>query len=233
MPQSPTDIPHFAFTHHRIGLHQSTTSTTSTKEPAGKTQRAGKLAPVFPTKSSPSLDKRNLGLAYFELAESETSPEISHEYHTRAESMLLETYNSPLRDAEVESVLARLSWERQDLRGAVQLAQLALRNSAISSRAKLNSLFVLGESSLQLQDYSQATQSLESLVKERRIYTDWLMLTLCYSRTGRLDEAARCLQQAIKINPVRREAHEMIIEVYKRQKKQELVEKHTSLLKQL
>lgn len=230
MPQSPTDIPHFAFTHHRIGLHKSTADKPVTQT---KHERAGKLTPVFPRNSSAALDKRNLGLAYFELADSEAPPQIVQEYLSRAESLLLETYNSPLRDGEVESVLARLSWERHDLRSAIQLSQSALRHPTIGSRARLNSLFILGESQLQLQDYSQATQNLQTLVKERRLYTDWLLLTLCYSRTGRLDEAARCLQKAIEINPVRREAQEMLIEVYKRQNKPELAQKHADLLKQV
>lgn len=230
MPQSPTDIPHFAFTHHRIGLH-ATAGTD--KQDATKALRAGKLVPVFETKSSPVIEKRNLGLAYFELAESETSPQVSQEYMARAEAMLLDTYQTRYRDAEVESALARISWDRQDLAGAMQLAQSAIQNPAVSSRARLNSLFIIGESALQMQNYPQATQSLEKLVKERRIYTDWLLLTLCYSRIGQLDEAARTLTQAIKINPVRREAHEMIIEVYKRQNKPELVKKHTELLKEL
>ena len=235
MPQSPTDIPHFAFTHHRIGLHATVEvgKANATRADATKDQRAGRLAPVFETKSSPVIEKRNLALAYFELAESETSPQVSQEYRARAEAMLLDTYQTRYRDAEVESALARISWDRQDLAGAIQLAQSAIQSPAVSSRSRLNSLFIIGESALQMQNYPLATQSLETLVKERRIYTDWLLLTLCYSRNGQLDEAARTLTQAIKINPVRREAHEMIIEVFKRQNKPELAKKHTELLKEL
>ena len=230
MPQSPTDIPHFAFTHHRIGLHAPVEAG---KNDATKEQRAGKLVPVFETKSSPAIEKRNLGLAYFELAESETLPQVSQEYRARAEAMLLDTYQTRHRDAEVESALARISWDKQDLAGAMQLAQSAIQSPVVSSRARLNSLFIIGESALQMQDYALAKRSLEALVKDRRIYADWLLLTLCYSRSGQLDEAARTLTQAIKINPVRREAHEMIIEVFKRQNKTELVKKHSELLKEL
>ncbi len=227
MPQSPTDIPHFAFTHHRIGHHRPSSSST----PATNSEKAGNLVPIYRAGLSPALERRNLGLAYFEYAEFQQSPRIGQQYLARAESLLLETYNSPLRDPEVESALARLSWDRQDYGNALQLAQSAVQNPAVSSRARLNSLFIIGESSMQLQDYARAAKTLEMLVKDRRIYADWLLLTLCYSRTGQLDEAARCLKEAIKINAFRREAHEMIIEVYKRQNKTDLVQKHTEYLK--
>ena len=237
MPQTPTDIPHFAFTHHRIGLHDSTQADSRPQVAQDKPASPGSLTPTYASQANPDVQKRNLGLAYFELSENEKSPAAQQEYRGRAES-ILKVLPKPrgrngLQDAEVDSVLARLSWEQQDLPNAIELAEVALRDPGIDSRARLNSLFIIGESRFQMQNYTQAKQSLETLVKERRVYSDWILLTLCYTRTGQLDQAIRCLQEAIKINPLRRQAHEMIIEIYKRQNKPELVAQHTALLKEL
>ncbi|HUG20593.1 MAG TPA: multiheme c-type cytochrome, partial [Planctomycetaceae bacterium] len=64
MPKTETDIPHFAFTHHRIGIH-------SNDQPPARTasQEMDTLVPVIEPASLPAEEReRALGLAYFEFA---------------------------------------------------------------------------------------------------------------------------------------------------------------------
>jgi tetratricopeptide (TPR) repeat protein len=218
MPQRPTDIPHFAFTHHRIGLHSSDQTE---KQPGAESDRGseviGELVPIYDTSNVPkAVQQRNLGLAYFEFSDAQKSKFAMREYRRRAESLLYATHNSPLRDADSESALARIYWERDDFDGAVRLAESALLIANGSTGARTNSLFLLGESRMRQGDFITARNAFEQLVKERRVAEDWVLLSHCHMRTGQQSQAAECLEHALTINPWRPDIHEMLIEIYRR-----------------
>ena len=62
MPQSPTEIPHFAFTHHRIGLHDVD------QPPVDKGIES--LVPLVDLSHLPKIEQdRLLGLAYLQLSD--------------------------------------------------------------------------------------------------------------------------------------------------------------------
>ena len=53
MPRGPTDIPHFSFTHHRVGIH-------STQAESAKLTAADKLVPVVDVAHLPKLEQMRL-----------------------------------------------------------------------------------------------------------------------------------------------------------------------------
>ncbi|MGH7127508.1 MAG: multiheme c-type cytochrome, partial [Planctomycetaceae bacterium] len=121
MPQSPTDIPHFAFTHHRIGIHESRESTQNGPS-------IGTLVPLSDVDGlSPAARQRGLGLAYLELSDHHAgSQEAFNEYRRRAGTLLESTLDRTPDDGQVLAALARLYWDRDPGR-AIELATASLR----------------------------------------------------------------------------------------------------------
>src|SRR5262249_2971455 len=75
MPTSPTEIPHLAFTHHRIGVHKAGAD----KETTSRTP--GTLRPFLPTAGLSEIDiERSLRLGYLEAANREKRPDHAQAY---------------------------------------------------------------------------------------------------------------------------------------------------------
>jgi len=229
MPQRPTDIPHFAFTHHRIGRHEP-----ESHEHAAE-GGAGRLVPLYDIAHVPPIERsRSLGLAYLEAAEKQTGRAAFEAYRTRALQLLQGVRDDGLRDSDSEAALARLYWEQNDLDRAISFASGVLELDT-SSGAATNALFVLGDSYLQLQQPEQALPALQRLVQARRFSEDWVLLGLCWRATGRLDRAIAALQQAAEISPARVEVHELLAQFCQAAGDQQSAQRHqqqAQLLKQ-
>src|SRR5262249_8530446 len=103
MPRGPTDIPHFAFTHHRIGLH-------SADEPEPPATEPGTLVLLSPHNDLPQGDQtRNLALAWLQLSDGPGQGAFAESHREKARE-LLESLDPSIADAETEAALARLWW---------------------------------------------------------------------------------------------------------------------------
>ena len=103
MPQSPTDIPHFAFTHHRIGLHKPVGENT-----ANESSGVGSLVLLDEMSHLLEIDRvRGLGLAYLELSDKQGSPTAFETYRLRAFRLLESVRHDGMRDGDVDAALAR------------------------------------------------------------------------------------------------------------------------------
>lgn len=191
MPRAETDIPHFAFTHHRIGLRHST----KYEEP--KTPR-GRLVPIGDISHLPPLDReRCLGLANLEYS-GQTLAGDDAWYQQRAFELLREVYRGGLRDAELLSALAWL-YRRRNTDRAVALAEESLRFDAALPSSRSNALALLGEIQLKRENVGKARSAFERLVTYRRQPGDWKMLAICRARDGDLTGARAAAETAVAI----------------------------------
>jgi tetratricopeptide (TPR) repeat protein len=211
MPQVGTDIPHIAFTHHRIGIHDAAAG-----RPAPRPDRLPELV-AFDDESrfSPLDQKRNLGMAYFGLSQRQTSMEAAEAYRDRAWRLLDSVRSRGLPDAEVTASLALLR-RGNDPKAALGLAGEALAAEGLSPKMRINCLFLSAEVGLQLNRLEVARRALERLVKERRLSQDWLLLGTCRQRQGDLAGALPALEQAVAIAPFRPDLRNALAEAQER-----------------
>ncbi len=210
MPRGDTDIPHIAFTHHRIGLH------------GGKPPPVGGKAPELVATQEMSnlsqLDRqRNLGLAYAEVYRNPQYSSFADTFRKRARENLEAAYAAGMRDAEAMSQLAEIYTTTNDFSRANVLAKevLALNESSTSTRAR--SLLVLADTERQFGELTLAIAHLEEATRLRRSDDNWRLLGLSYLENGQRDKALPALQRALSIRPFQPDTHFGLAEIYKHQ----------------
>jgi predicted Zn-dependent protease len=205
MPQVSTDIPHIAFTHHRIGVHKQQVAA----EPVDP--RQAELVPFGSTADlSPQELRRSHALACAEYSARAATPELSAEFRGRALRELQQLTIETPQDAEVAATLARLSWEAGDLPQAQAAAQRALRAVDLSSGGRVNSLFVAGDVLLQQSRFREAITPLKELTTLRRSSEDWLLLGLARFQSGNQPQGLADVEQAQRTSPFRRDISETL-----------------------
>lgn len=210
MPQVSTDIPHIAFTHHRIGVH-GRNKTGGVIDP-----RQAELVPFGAAAGLPPLElRRSHALACAEYSARAATPEMSAEFHNRALRELLELIRETPHDGEVAAALARISWEGGDLQKAQTAAERALQAAVLSSGGRVNSLFVLGDVLLQQSRYRDAIAPLEKLTKLRRSAEDWLLLGLAKFQAGNQAAGIADVEYAQQISPFRQDVAETLLKLRK------------------
>ena len=118
MPRGDTEIPHIAFTHHRIGRHN-----------AGAVKRVAAVSDLVTDDAlshlGPQDRDRNLGLAYFKLSRSSSYSVYADTFRWRALTLLEGVAWAGLHDGEIDMTLAELCAESNSARAA-QLARHVL-----------------------------------------------------------------------------------------------------------
>ncbi len=210
MPQVSTDIPHIAFTHHRIGVHGRN------KTGGGLDPRQAELVPFGAVSGLPPLElRRSHALACAEYSARAATPELSEEFRSRALRELQELIRETPQDGEVAAALARISWEVGDLQKAKAAAERALRAAVLSSGGRVNSLFVVGDVLLQQSRYRDAIAPLETLTKLRRSSEDWLLLGLAKFQSGNQAAGIADVEYAQRISPFRQDIAETLLKLRK------------------
>ena len=228
MPQVPTDIPHIAFTHHRIGVHSSETT-----DPAPKTV-AGRLVPVGDLSGLSDAERqRCLGLAYAELSEKQTDRVLAGEYRNRAIDLLKSVVDGRSADGDVFAALSLDAWQSQVPTRSLDYALQALGNPSLSDGARVNSLLIAGDSFLQARNSKDAVPPLEQLVKLRRRSEDWRLLGIARFQCGQKETGLAAMQQSIEIQPFRRDLHETLSDMYRSLGKTDEAETHRQVAAQL
>ena len=209
MPKGRTDIPHFAFTHHRIGIH--TRPSEGPTSPARNSLPRGKLVPCADLTHLSSGDQQRLfGLAELEWAQKQTQPEARLRIQKQAESHLQAAVAAGLADTAVHVGLARLAWERQDLSRAQEFAERALHGVPPSHR-NVDALFVLGDCYLQHGRPDLALPIFAQLVTLRHVSLDWSLLGYCQQQQGNTQAAWDSFRQAASIAPAQSDLLEFLI----------------------
>jgi hypothetical protein len=207
MPRGDTDIPHVAFTHHRIGLH-------SAKQPA-VSGLAPTLAPTDDVSHLPVLDQqRNLGLAYMQAADNSVYAAYADDFRKKARGLLEPVHKAGLREGETAFALAVLAW-RENPHLASAFAREALAAKDVSPYLRGLSLNLLAELEMQESNFDSAIARLEELVRLRRRAEDWRLLGQCYRLVRQPEKALEALNHALAIRPSSPAVHSEFETVYR------------------
>jgi hypothetical protein len=230
MPRGPTDIPHFSFTHHRVGKHAG--------KPSNRLAESDQLVPVGDVSHLPEHERRRLlGLANDVFAvklagglDDETRDDPAHRalartFRRRARALLEEVRSGGLRDADVEDFLSRSHW-RRDPERCIEHAELALKSRPISPATRRSALYHLATSHFDQGRHERAFPHLEELVKIERNEITLMLLAICHQKKGDLDQAVRLIKRAIVAAPDRADLHEYLASVYRDQGKAEDARRH-------
>lgn len=197
MPRSPTEIPHFAFTHHRIGIHKDDDPSA---QPADIERELAVLA------ASPELhpldELRNLGFAYLQFSDAPGESSRAVAYRARAFQLLTKANTGGLRDAEVEAALARLTWNR-DGEATIRHATAALQDPQLSPDGFATACFTLGSTYYSQNAPQQALPWIQQALRSRPTADLWMMLSDCLHAAGKRSEAIEAAEAATRAAPDR------------------------------
>ncbi len=208
MPRGDTEIPHLAFTHHRIGLHAAA-------PPAAESGRVPALVPIDDVTHLTLLDRqRNLGLAYLEVARNPVYARYSATFRERARDLLETVHAAGLREGETEAALAEIYWKKDPSRAA-GYAREALEAKDTPAKARAEALLLLADCERQDHDVPSAIGLLEEVVLLRRSADDWRLLGVSYLDQNQPRQALPALQQALAIRPYRHTTHLGLAEAYR------------------
>ncbi len=225
MPQGETEIPHLAFTHHRIGQHALTEPRTKDAEmlPRG----LGELRPFHDLSAFSSEERqRSLALAYAEFAYRDEEADHAEVYQRRAWVLLIELHNAGLRDATMEAVLARLAFQLDPSR-AEEFATAALADETLSGQDRCNALFLLGDAAIERRKEPAALPFVIELTKLRRHPLDWLVRAQAERAAGR--DPIPSLEAAVRIGSNLPRIHQRLAEHYMQSGDQARAARHARL----
>jgi predicted CXXCH cytochrome family protein len=207
MPRGETDIPHVAFAHHRIGVHD--------KPAADPGTAGGVLKPYLDDSRFSEADKkRSLGLAYLNLAREEKQQDLTRHYQSLARQALSDEATAPLRDPLL--TLVRLRFE-EDQDRVLGVAEGVLAFPDLSGADRCAGLFLVAAERLKRQQYNQALAALRQLVTLRRHPRDWVMLARCQEMLGNTEDCVDALEMAVRIKPDQTQIHQYLAQYYRQQ----------------
>ena len=204
MPKTDTDIPHFAFTHHRVGLHESPEAPEANADepPSHSSHSTVEVHPVHDLSHLQPLErKRARGLAHLELIGKPASPTERQRHIELAMRLLQEVVEAGVKDPVVDSAIARLHFLNGDLLEAISEASKALAEAPNDSDA----VYVIADSLMQRREWSQAVSMFQRLTKLRRVADDWLNLGECQLQEGDTEAGLGSMRHGVAISPFRAE----------------------------
>lgn len=208
MPRGNTEIPHIAFTHHRIGLHPRKPAAA----PAGRTPD---LVPVEDVSRLSPVDwQRNLGLAYLEVSQKPSYAAYRDVFRARARAHLAGTRAAGLREAATAEALAEVYAETDRARAGA-CAREALAAADASADVRAGALRILATVELHDRNFRAAAGLLEELVGLRRDPDAWRRLADCDLVLGQPEKALQALRQALAIQPYDSATHAALAQVYR------------------
>jgi hypothetical protein len=219
MPRSGTDIPHIAFTHHRIGRH-------GTKPPVGAKSTPELVAVDDVSHLGPLDQKRNLALAYLEVGQNSTHREFAGVFQARARKHLEAVYTAGLRDGLTTAALAEISWRAKDYPRASSYAHEAIESQHLSPASRAVTLLYLADCELRDRDVPEAILHLEESVRLLRSADGWRLLGVSYLEQGQLLKALFALEESLAIRPDLYRTHLFLAHVHYRLGNIPLANKH-------
>lgn len=206
MPQTPTEVEHVAFTHHRIGKEF--------KPPQALTQQAGKLRPVLSLPSLTEVDRnRSLGLGYLEAANRSHDQAVGWGYARKALDLLTPVRAAGLRDPLLDAGLAEAhSFLNLD---ATKYAEEALVHPDLPARERCTVMFQHAQTLAKQSRLDEAIATLHELQKSRRMAIDYLTLADCERALGNTAKSIAAFENAVRINPRLWKVQRLLAEHYR------------------
>jgi len=197
MPKSATEVPHLAFTHHRIGIHPLA-------KPATAVADQDLLVPISDLSQLSDSDReRSLMLAKLQMF-LKRGAEFQRSDSGRKLSGQIEVWLQSLpQDVDVESAFARTQFlfSRGDMAGAKRTAEQTLVAARIRSEEAAALLDQLGQLDFQQNHLTDASHRFRELVKLRCQGQDWFRLGLTEERRTDLLSAKLALERALELEP--------------------------------
>ncbi|OYW17795.1 MAG: hypothetical protein B7Z55_11825, partial [Planctomycetales bacterium 12-60-4] len=195
MLTTPTEIPHFAFTHHRIAIHDHAGESPADSGPAT-------LVPVdSPAELAPEESLRNLALAYLQFSDTSDGQPHAEEYRQVAKE-LLDSRKGRWSDPEVAAALARLNWGRDPIQ-TIASAKTVRSADDPSLDALSTANYTQGSTLYHLDRPAEAVPWLEAAVAARPNADIWIMLSDCLEHSGDVPAAIAAAQRAVQLAPDR------------------------------
>jgi hypothetical protein len=208
MPRGDTEIPHISFTHHRIGRHDAKPITSL--KPSAELMASDDI-----THLEPLDQQRNLGLAYLKTSRNPSYRAYASSFRSRAIELLEGVSKAGLRDPETLLGLSELYWSIDPVRATLFAKQVLAQSSSPNTRSL--ALMILSNCDFQVRNYPAVIESLEELIRVRRVAEDWRLLGSCYLMQNEFQKALPAFQQALAIRPFRSTIHSGLAAVYRRQ----------------
>jgi predicted CXXCH cytochrome family protein len=207
MPKGDTEIPHIAFTHHRIAIHAP--ASIAAMPGSGSAESPGSDAELIEMDSNtqvPHADQqRNLGLACLQF--SDAAEGAIHASRLRGQALDLLTPLEPLNDADVHAALARLAWGSNHLltlRHARRVLELdAISPLNVSSDALATAEATLGSTLYFQERLLEAAPHLERACQLRPNADLWIMLAEVLFGQGDAAAALLAAEAAFRLAPDR------------------------------
>lgn len=210
MPKGDTDIPHLAFTHHRIGKH------TAPRPGAGPASPSS-LALLDENPGLSQGDRqRNLGMAYLEASRNGRYSQFSDPFRRRGLELLQAASNLGVRDAESTFARAEGLWYSGENEASGLLAQKVVDSPELGADSRARCLALLANRHRQSNDLPAAIATLERATKLRRFADDWRMIGVNRLDLGMDREALEAFQKALAIRPSRHSTRLGLAECYRR-----------------
>ncbi len=230
MPRSPTEVPHVAFTHHRIGVHGSELD--ELKRP--EYERTAQLLAVQNVSGLPSEEvERCRGLGWWQLYLVQLESSIRNEYGRNAEESLRATWDAGLRDPDVAAALAGIAQELGQMPRAERFAKMVLEREPVPTDARIAALEILAQRQFERSDFSGARDTYQELANHRREARSWFFLGLCAQNTDDSEAAIAALQRSLEINPAQPGAHQALSAIYQGMGKLEEAQSHSRMAAKL
>ncbi len=214
MPQVDTDIPHIAFTHHKIAVHQSADRLPrATDEP--DLGSIGELTTIQDLDRFDSHEQqRLLGLAYYRLHFQR--PWRHTAFLARAERLLRESTRHIRGDQAARAALAEIEWEARRGPAALRHAEAVIATDKADSAARATALHVKVQILMDRNELARAVPLLETLTRLRRHPLDWALLGHCHLETNDARAAITAFQRALEIAPGQGAIHAALSRIYRR-----------------
>ena len=209
MPKSDTEVPHVAFTDHRIGLHSRADKHVSS------TRKNALLTYQSTDHLSLPEQRRARGLAHMQLIrQSHTAQE--HGYHkAQATRLLREAYKSGERDGDLLGALAELAWQDGDLTAAERLATDSLKTTRKVTSSGVQAIRILAGLRFRQSRFDEAAELYRQLVEARRDAKDWFYLGLAEQNCDRTEQAIAALHKSLEVSPWQAAAPSALAALYR------------------
>lgn len=212
MPRVSTDIPHFAFTHHRIGIHAEEQSSSGGETRASEIQ----LIPVGDVSHLPAAERQRLeGLAFHELSEMAQDPDSGRKYARRAMRLLNDLKERGMSDSDVDAALSRMLLPSDRMR-ARELAAEVLEDALAEPDRRATALYIRGSTAFEEGRPDDARDLLRELTQIRHHGQVWHMLSVCELQRGDITAAREAAETAVRLSPQSVEALLQLARVYDR-----------------
>lgn len=226
MPSSKTDIPHVAFTHHRVGIHRKTPD-----QDDHPMKTSTRLKPFLdPPQQMSDLDRKlSLGEAYRQAMLFPANPRNAAQrtipFRRQALELLSSVYDAGVRDPDLEGSLTQL-FNDSKMRDPLQMANSALEHPEIAGQSRCNALTVRAIQEGQQDNYAGALNDLKELTRLRRLAGDWLQIARCQEALGNSTAKIEALTTSVQINPRLWKVQQTLADYYRKKGDIKLAEWH-------